>query len=173
MQNWAYIFTRFFPDKKKFTSTFIFQMFVRRILIITGFGLLNLNVFAQSDDICGYWRTVKGNTQIEISKAANEMFYGKIVWLRTEKDRPDYKNPIEKYRTRKVLGLQILNNFVFDPKSKKWVKGTIYDPENGNTYFCTLWFGKENSILKIRGHSPGIKVLSREAEWIREAKLRE
>ena len=127
----------------------------------------------QQDDIIGFWRTLKGNTQIEIYKSANNIYYGKIIWLRVEKERPDYKNPNEKLRSRKVLGLQIINNFVFNVKKNIWEKGSIYDPENGETYFCILKFESSKDILKLKGHLPGMKVISRQTEWIRESKLRQ
>jgi len=100
------------------------------------------------------------------------MYYGKIVWLRVHKDRPDYKNPIEKFRTRKILGLQIINNFVFNPESNCYEKGTIYDPEIGYTYMVKIWLGENKNILKLKGHVVGMKLLNRESKWVREYDLR-
>jgi uncharacterized protein (DUF2147 family) len=143
------------------------------VVILFSFMLGTILLKAQEDDICGYWRTMKGNTQIQIFKANNGMVYGKIVWLRIEKERPDFKNPIEKLRSRKVLGLQNINNFIYNEKEQLWEKGTIYDPENGNTYYCILWLTDTKDILKLKGHLPGMRVLSRQTEWIRESKLRQ
>ncbi len=129
--------------------------------------------WAQEDDICGYWRTLKGNTQIQIYKEANGKFYGKVVWLRYQKDRLDIKNPDDKLKSRKILGLQIINHFEYIEDSKIWGKGTIYDPENGKTYNCYMWFDKSKDVLKIKGYVMGIKMLGREAMWVREATLKE
>lgn len=145
----------------------------RFAIVILFFFSFILYSNAQADDICGYWLTLKGNTQIQIIKAANNMYYGKIVWLRAHKDRPDYRNPIEKFRTRKVLGLQIMNNFIFNPESNYYEKGTIYDPEIGYTYIVRLWFDENKNILKLKGHVVGMKFLSRESTWIRENNLRQ
>lgn len=39
-----------------------------------------------ADDVCKYWQTLKGNTQIEIYKTPRNTYEGKIVWLQVEKD---------------------------------------------------------------------------------------
>jgi len=145
----------------------------RFLLIVCSLFLFQFIMLAQEDELCGYWLTLKGNTQIQIYKAANGKFYGKVVWLRYQKDRLDLKNPDENLRTRKILGLQIINNFVYNPGSKTWEKGTIYDPENGKTYNCNIWFdGKRKDILKLKGFVLGMKFLGREAIWIRESALK-
>jgi uncharacterized protein (DUF2147 family) len=131
-----------------------------------------INIQAQSDEICGFWLTEKGDSQVQVFKASNGKFYGKVVWLEKNKDTTDTKNPNKKLRSKKVLGLQILNNSIFNPKSKTWEAGTIYDPESGNTYDCYLWFDKDKNILKLKGYVLGIKFLGRESQWKREPKLR-
>jgi uncharacterized protein (DUF2147 family) len=144
----------------------------KHILILCILSLpFSIIISQPSDDICGYWRTVKGNTQFQISKNNNGKYAGKIVWLRVEKDRNDFNNPDIKLRQRKVLGLLIMNNFSYNEKKKAWENGTIYDPENGKTYICKLWFEKDKFVLYLRGYINGIKVLRRETNWIRESKL--
>ena len=127
---------------------------------------------AQSDEICGYWLTEKGDSQVQVFKASNGKYYGKVAWMEKNKDTTDTKNPNVKLRTKKVLGLQILNNAVYNPKSKTWETGTIYDPESGNTYDCYLWFDKDRNLLKLKGYVLGIKFLGRESLWKREPNLR-
>jgi len=127
---------------------------------------------AQGDEICGYWLTEKGDSQVQVFKASNGKYYGKVAWMEKNKDTTDTKNPNVKLRTKKVLGLQILNNAVYNPKSKTWETGTIYDPESGNTYDCYLWFDKDRNLLKLKGYVLGIKFLGRESLWKREPNLR-
>ncbi len=38
----------------------------------------------------------------------------------------------------------------FKYKNNKWEDGTIYDPEDGKTYKCSMWI--EKGKLKVRGH---------------------
>jgi uncharacterized protein (DUF2147 family) len=147
---------------------------MRRLLfLIINLLLIQTLIKAQGDDICGYWVTLKGNTQIQIFKTSNGKFYGKVVWLRYQKNRLDIKNPDANLRSRTILGLQIINNFVYNSESKIWEKGTIYDPENGKTYSCNISFdGKRKDILKLKGFVLGMKFLGREAIWIRESILK-
>lgn len=144
----------------------------RYLFLVFSLVLSQLAASAQDDDICGYWLTLKGNTKIQIYKGANGKFYGKVVWLRYQKDRLDLKNPDENLKSRKILGLQIINHFVYIEDSKIWGKGTIYDPENGKTYNCYMWFDKNKDILKLKGFLFGIKMLGRETMWIRETILK-
>ena len=142
------------------------------IVIFVIFFHISQILFSQSaDDICSYWRTVKGNTQFQIYKAPNGKYIGKIVWLRIDKDRSDLNNPDPKLKQRKILGLQIISDFTYNAKKKVWENGKIYDPENGRTYLCKVWFERDKYILYLRGHVEGMKLLSRESNLIRESKL--
>lgn len=141
-------------------------------ILIASFIFSFINVMAQGDEICGYWLTEKGDSQVQVFKASNGKFYGKVAWMEKNKDTTDTMNPNEKLRSKKVLGLQILNNSIYNPKSKTWEGGTIYDPESGNTYDCYLWLEKDKNILKLKGYVLGIKFLGRESQWKRELKIR-
>ncbi|HOT14963.1 MAG TPA: DUF2147 domain-containing protein, partial [Bacteroidales bacterium] len=74
-----------------------------------------------ADDICGYWRTLKGNTQFHITKNENGLYSITIVWLRIKKDRTDANNPNPNLRNRKFLQLVISDNIVFLKDKNKWV----------------------------------------------------
>lgn len=77
-------------------------MLKRRTLWVSITLLLSIFCFASdADEICGYWRTLKGNTQIAIYKTKQNIYEGRVIWLRTEKDRPDYKNPDKNYGDEK------------------------------------------------------------------------
>ena len=45
-----------------------------------------------------------------------------------------------------------------------WREGTIYDPENGKTYKCKMWFDGET--LRVRGYI-GFALLGRSTSWTR------
>ncbi len=149
-------------------------MTLKKILFISIIALLTISSYAfNGDEICGYWRTLKGNTQLEIYKTSQNTYEGKVVWLRIEKDRPDFKNPDKNLRDRKVLGLTILKNLEFSSQEQKWINGVIYDPESGNTYECQMYFKNDKDILYLKGHIKGYRLLSRETIWIREKHLRQ
>lgn len=115
------------------------------------------------DDILGVWYNQEKTGKVEIFKS-NGKYFGKIVWLkepnRDGKPKLDRENEDESLRTRPVLGLQILNDFVFD--DDEWEDGTIYDPKNGETYSCVIT--KEGDKLNVRGYI-GFSFIGRTSIW--------
>lgn len=122
----------------------------------------SFSAFAQKkDDILGKWLNPSGEGQIEIYKRGDK-FFGKLAWIKQpndEKGKPktDEKNPTESLRSKPLLGLEILKNFVFD--DGKWIDGTIYDPKSGKTYSCKISL-KDANQLSIRGFI-GVSLIGR------------
>ena len=82
-------------------------------------------------------------------------------------------NVDEKLRKRPILGLRLLNGFNYDEDDNEWVDGTIYDPKNGKTYKCYMWFEDgDTKTLHVKGYI-GFSLLGREVKWTREGKQRE
>lgn len=124
-------------------------------------------VFAlDADEVLGPWR-VKVNepdaTQVTIYKCG-EKFCGKISWLKPKSgDQVDKKNPDESLRSRKLLGMDMVFGFEFD--DDEWSDGKIYNPENGKTYDCKMWFdGDERDILNVKG---SVLFIGKTMEWFR------
>jgi uncharacterized protein (DUF2147 family) len=119
--------------------------------------------------------TSEGESQIRIFRATNGKYYGRIEWLEEKEDREkeDTKNPDEKLRERKILGIQLLNAFVYNKTEERWENGTIYDPDNGKTYDCFMWFEDDPDVLFIKGYVLGMKFLGRQTKWTRERSVRE
>jgi len=137
------------------------------------------NIIAQdADRIEGYWLTQDGDSQVKIFKATNGKYYGDIRWLEEPNEddgtpKLDKNNQNEELKDRPVLGLQILKSFEYDEDDKEWVDGTIYDPKNGKTYSCYMWFeDNDYNTLHVKGFI-GVSILGREVEWTREEDLRE
>ena len=140
---------------------------------------LSPDLFAQeADNVLGYWLTQEGDSQVKIFKAKDGKYYGNIKWLDepNEEDgtaKVDDDNPNPELQNRPILGLQLLKYFVYDEKDKEWVDGKIYDPKEGKTYKCFMWFEDgDTKILHVKGFI-GFALLGREVEWTREEKLRE
>jgi uncharacterized protein (DUF2147 family) len=113
---------------------------------------VSLASFAQNT-VAGKWlsESKKGITEIY---EVNGKFYGKLVWLKEPNDatgklKLDKENKNESLRTSPILGLVILKDFVI--RDGEWKDGTIYDPENGKTYKCTMWL-KDVNTIKVRGY---------------------
>lgn len=73
-------------------------------------------------------------------------------------------NPDPKLRNREVVGLVMLNDFVFDG-NKTWNDGTIYDPREGKTYSCKITL-KDKNTINVRGYV-GISMFGRTEVWTR------
>ena len=116
----------------------------------------------KADAILGEWLSEKKDSRFLIYKQGTE-YYGKIVWG-TGSDPKDSKNPDEKLRGRELIGLTMLNEFVFDGDDT-WEDGTIYDPREGKTYSCKLNL-KSTDQLCVRGFI-GISLFGRSEIWTR------
>ena len=77
--------------------------------------------------------------------------------------KTDAKNPEARLKSRPILGLEILKDFVFD--DGKWTDGKIYDPKSGKTYSCNMTM-KGNDVLNMRGYI-GISLIGRSETWKR------
>jgi uncharacterized protein (DUF2147 family) len=129
-----------------------------------------LSLFAQTDAdaILGVWETGSGKARVKIDKSGDK-YVGRIVWLREPNDengkpKVDKNNPDANLRTKPLLGYSMLKGFEF-MGDKKWDNGTIYDPENGSTYSCTITMTDSNT-LDVRGYI-GVTLFGRTDVWKR------
>jgi uncharacterized protein (DUF2147 family) len=135
------------------------------ILISVKSGLL---AQSESDALLGVWESGSGKARVKIDKSTDK-YFGKIVWLRepnNEEGKPkvDKNNPEERLRTTPLLGYRMLKDFSYKGE-KTWEDGTIYDPENGSTYSCTIKMTDENT-LEVRGFI-GVSLFGRTDVWKR------
>jgi uncharacterized protein (DUF2147 family) len=139
---------------------------MKKITLLLLFVTISLSGFSQAKDaIVGRWLNSSGEAHVDIFKK-NEKFYGKIVWLKNPRDekgnaKTDLRNPDESMRTKPMLGLEILKDFVYE--DGKWTDGKIYDPKSGKTYSCNI-SQKGNGVLNIRGYI-GISIIGRTDVW--------
>jgi len=118
-----------------------------------------------SDKVLGQWFNEEKDAKVEIYKESGK-YYGKVVWLKTpnnEQGTPklDKENPDDALKTRPVMGLLLLTDFVFD--EDEWEDGEIYDPKSGKTYSCFMEFDSEE-VLKIKGYI-GVKWVGKTTYW--------
>lgn len=126
-----------------------------RLFITIFVAAFSISVYAQkqnkADQIIGTYEAVSDESNnvshIKIYKASNGKYYGEIVWLKVPnypdgKEKVDRLNPEEKLRSRKLIGLKLLNDFVYDASESEWNNGTIYNPATGKTY---------NAFIKLDG----------------------
>lgn len=126
------------------------------------------------DKIIGVYLTEKKTSQVRIFQATDNKYYGKLAWIDKDRDKLDSLNPDPKLAKQKIFGMILLNSLEYDAKTKQWENGTVYDPDNGKTYTCYLWFDeKDPKLLHLKGYILGMRFLGRESYWMREAKLRD
>jgi uncharacterized protein (DUF2147 family) len=121
---------------------------------------------AQTDPIEGVWFNDKKDAKIKVFKRTDGKFYGQIIWLREPlkggKQKLDENNPKSDLQTQPIVGTIILKGCEKDGNT--YDDGTIYDPENGKTYDCTLKL--KGNILSLRGYV-GFSWFGRTTEWVR------
>lgn len=143
-----YAFKKYFFMKK--TTTYL-------ILFAAGFLLLflytNTANAQKADDIIGQYYTPKKDGKIQIFKVGNH-YEGKLIWGKS--NRKDHKNPNAALRSRNLVGMVFLTNFVYDDGEYK--DGKIYDPQSGKTYSSKMWLSRGD--LKVRGFV-GVSLLGR------------
>lgn len=142
--------------------------FLKYILFFAaGFCLTGSLAQAQikADPIQGNWYNAEKTAKINIYRAVNGKFYGKIYWLKEPNEngapKTDKNNPSSKLKNKPLLGLVVLSGFVKDGATT-YEDGKIYDPKNGKTYSCIITH-KGNS-LDIRGYV-GISLIGRTTNW--------
>ena len=141
------------------TKQFIFAL----ALTIGVFAGFSFTAFSQkSDAILGEWINSEQNARFEIYKKGDK-YFGKILWG-TGSDSKDVENPDASLRSRELVGLTILHDFVYEGK-EIWADGTIYDPKDGKTYSCKLTLTSADK-LDVRGFV-GFSLFGRTETWTR------
>ena len=109
-----------------------------------------------ADRILGKWISSEGNLIVEVFKESN-YFKAKLVWFNDSdnKNKPmnerlDENNKNKSLRSRKVIGMEILQNLVYDRKQNRWEDGMIYDSQSGKEWNSSIWLENTN-LLKVRG----------------------
>src|SRR5471030_1571808 len=89
--------------------------------------------------LCGKWMSTEKNLIVQVSREG-DTFKAKIVWFKnddnskTMEEWTDKHNPDPMLRDRKLIGMNILKNMVYVPKSNTWEEGKIYDAKGGHEW---------------------------------------
>ena len=149
---------------------------IKKGIVVMALLLIAASAFAaKGDEILGVWNNQEKDAKIEIFKCGDK-YCGKVVSLKEpnypadSKDgvpgtpRLDHHNPDPALRPRPIIGLQIVNNFVF-AGDNLWKDGTVYDPKKGKTYSGKMTLVSPTQ-LNLRGFI-GISLIGRTAVWTR------
>ncbi|MDB0006803.1 DUF2147 domain-containing protein [Flavobacteriales bacterium] len=135
------------------------------------FGLLfSLTTFAQSDAILGEWYTADKDAVVTIF-TDGKTISGKTTWMEEPNDskgnpKLDKENPDENLRSRKRMGLKIMQDFVYKGDNI-WEDGKIYKPSNGKTYGGTATLVNKNT-LELEGYLISLPFIGKTSTWTRK-----
>lgn len=134
------------------------------------FAVLSFTCWAGQGDVEGRWLSGDGDGWIEITLLADSLT-GVIAGSPNTKPedpaRYDDKNPDPALRDRPLDGMAIMSGFKY-AGGGRWTGGTIYDPNSGKTYKCTLTL-VDRDTLKVRGYI-GVSLFGRSDTWTRDSK---
>lgn len=105
---------------------------------------------AAAASIKGRWNTSEKDSVVEIAACGAKMCGKVSKFLKTPPggfDQKDTKNPDKTLRSRKILGISVLQNLESD--GEVW-RGTIYDPRSGKSYRSVVYLMK-NGNLNVKG----------------------
>jgi uncharacterized protein (DUF2147 family) len=146
--------------------TILKKTILQMALVLSAVLGLNAVALAQADPIEGVWLNQEKDAKIQIYKARDGLFYGKIIWLKEPMEngiaKLDKKNPKDERKKQPILGLLILKQFEKDGNT--YDDGTVYDPTNGKTYDATITY--KGKTLALRGYV-GISLFGRTTTWQR------
>lgn len=129
-------------------------------------------VEAQTNDITGFWITETGEGIVEVY-SENGKYYGRLVSLKNPHDENgnaavDIKNPNKSLRTRRLVGILILDSFEYNKEQRDWENGKVYDPNMGHEANGILSL-VDSETLKVKGYV-GFKWISKSETWKRTSK---
>jgi uncharacterized protein (DUF2147 family) len=143
----------------------------KSIATLLALPLLAFSMSAMAADAAGRWKTIDDKTGkvksiVEISKAANGTYSGKVVEVLYSERGP---NPVcdkcsGSNKNKPVKGMTILWNLKADG-ANEWSGGTILDPANGKTYKSKAELQAGGNKLDVSGC---IAFICRAQTWVRE-----
>jgi uncharacterized protein (DUF2147 family) len=115
---------------------------------------LALSTSAWAADATGMWRMDNGKVTVKVSNCGGNLC-AKIVGLKKPyyddgSPKVDRKNPDRSLRTRRVIGISLLNDMK-RTGDNTW-EGEIYVPDDGRTYSATMRL--QGNTFKLRAASP-------------------
>jgi uncharacterized protein (DUF2147 family) len=114
-----------------------------------------INAALPAEQICGKWESCEKNLIVEVYSEDNK-FRAKIVWFINTGGKPldtwtDVHNPDESLRSRKILGMSILNDLCYKSDTNSWEDGMIYDAQHGRDWNASVHIDKDG-LLKVKGY---------------------
>ena len=129
---------------------------MKKLILSMAMVLCSLSLFAQSQFL-GEWKTIDDKTKepagiVNIYQGEDDLYYGKLIGTFSS-DKSD-------------VGTMIVKGMKYE--DGKLVGGKVYDPESGNTYYCTIKYDAAAKALNLRGSLDKRGLLGRTQTWLKE-----
>lgn len=130
----------------------------KKILLLSSL-LVGLLLFSQTseNDILGTWMALDHSVAVAVFKS-NGDFRARVVWFdeklgsgKPMNSRHDVANPNPALRSRKILGMEVLENLQYNPHTASWENGRIYDATTGRHWDSAAKIDS-SGILRVRGY---------------------
>ena len=144
---------------------------MKKKLLTLVFAIISVFAFSQANsEIVGEWYTADKSAVVTIF-IEGEKISGKTTWMKEPLDskgnpKLDEENPDENLRTRKRLGLKIMQDFVYKGNNI-WEDGRIYKPTNGKIYGGIAKLSDRNT-LELEGYLISLPFMSKKQTWKRK-----
>jgi len=127
------------------------------VAAVAAMGIGAFSGTAMANDATGVWRMENGRVTVKVSPCGGNLC-GTVVGLKKPVDdrgnpRLDKENPNPSLRKRPVIGLTILSNM--KPRGEGSWSGTIYNPDDGNTYSSNMTLQSEDK-MRVKGCVAGV-----------------
>jgi uncharacterized protein (DUF2147 family) len=142
-------------DQKSYRPGF----YMKKIFLLTLIHTLAFAAHAQGggDAILGKWISTDNNIEVEV-KGSGGIYGATVLWFddSDNKNKPmatrmDEKNPLPALRSRRIIGLQVLDHLTYKSSGNRWENGEIYDSSSGKTWDASAWVTNDG-LLKVRGY---------------------
>ncbi len=118
--------------------------------------ILMMGLSLQAQNIVGKWKTFDDDTGkvrsiIELFER-NDRIYGRVSKIMDPEDRDNLCTKCSgEDKNKKIEGLELIKNF--RKEGRKYLKGTITNPDNGKIYKAKIWLDEgDSNILHVRGY---------------------
>lgn len=104
-----------------------------------------------SASLIGRWKTERQNGVVEIHRCGDALC-GRVVDggpLRANPDQRDIRNSNPALRSRKVMGLRVLEDLKGGPT--EWKGGPVYDPDSGDRGSSSRIILVSKDVIKLKG----------------------
>lgn len=134
------------------------KQFMYSFMIMMLYSGLNYSTptLAASNMVCGKWQLQDGKLIVQVYREGEE-YEAKIVWFDDHDDTKnldywkDDQNPDPALRSRKILGMNVLEKLTYNPSTNTWEDGIIYDAKHGKHWNSSASLTKEG-LLKVKGY---------------------